>query len=40
VPSITDDAVVLRVWDFSETSQTVALLTRARGSVRGLAKGS
>lgn len=31
---------MLRTWDFSETSQTVALLTRGHGIVRGLAKGS
>ncbi|GAB4515647.1 MAG: hypothetical protein Tsb0013_20230 [Phycisphaerales bacterium] len=33
-------AIVLRQWDFSETSQTVALFTRERGLVRGLAKGA
>jgi DNA repair protein RecO (recombination protein O) len=40
VPTLVDQAVVLRVWDFSETSQTVSLLGRARGLVRGLAKGA
>ncbi len=40
MPTIVDQAVVLRVWDFSETSQTVSLLCRARGLVRGLAKGA
>lgn len=35
-----EDAVVLRLWDFSETSQTAALFTRGRGIVRCLAKGS
>lgn len=40
MPAIVDDAVVLRVWEFSETSQTAALFTRAHGSVRALAKGS
>lgn len=30
----------LRQWDWSETSQTVSLLTREHGVVRGLAKGS
>ena len=40
VPSITDQAIVIRRWDFSETSQTVSLLTREHGIVRGLAKGS
>ncbi len=33
-------AIVLRQWDFSETSQTVALFTRDAGLVRGLAKGA
>jgi len=37
---ITDDAIVLRRWEFSETSQTVLLLTRTLGAVRGLAKGA
>ncbi|MEM9084116.1 MAG: DNA repair protein RecO, partial [Planctomycetota bacterium] len=40
VPSLTDQAIVLRVWDFSETSQTVALLTQNHGVIRGLAKGA
>ena len=40
VPSVSDEAICLRVWDYSETSQTVALFTRAHGLVRGLAKGS
>ncbi len=40
VPTIQDEAVVLRHWEFSETSQTVSLFTRAHGVVRGLAKGS
>lgn len=35
-----DDAIVLRTWDFSETSQTVALFCRRLGLLRGLAKGS
>ncbi len=38
--TITDQAIVIRRWDFSETSQTVSLLTRHHGIVRGLAKGS
>lgn len=38
--STRDNAVVLRCWDFSETSQTVALLCRDGGMLRGLAKGS
>ncbi|MEM1422548.1 MAG: DNA repair protein RecO [Planctomycetota bacterium] len=37
---LTTQAVVLRQWDFSETSQTVALFTRTHGLVRGLAKGA
>jgi DNA repair protein RecO (recombination protein O) len=40
VPSITDQAIVIRRWDFSETSQTVSLLTREHGIIRGLAKGA
>lgn len=40
VPTISDAAVCLRRWDFSETSQTVALLTREHGVIRGLAKGA
>lgn len=35
-----DEAIVLRTWDFSETSQTVALFCRRIGLLRGLAKGS
>lgn len=38
--SVIDQAIVLRTWEFSETSQTVSLLCRARGLVRGLAKGA
>lgn len=37
---LTDTAIVLRRWEYSETSQTVSLLTRAHGIVRGLAKGA
>lgn len=40
VPTLQDDAICIRHWDWSETSQTVSLLTRAHGMVRGLAKGS
>lgn len=40
MPQIRDNAVVIRRWDFSETSQTVSLLTREHGVIRGLAKGS
>lgn len=37
---VREDAIVLRLWDFSETSQTAALFTRGLGMVRCLAKGS
>lgn len=37
---VREDAIVLRLWDFSETSQTAALFTRGQGVVRCLAKGS
>jgi DNA repair protein RecO (recombination protein O) len=37
---IVDQAIVLRYWEFSETSQTVSLFTRGRGMLRGLAKGA
>ncbi|MCI0675665.1 MAG: DNA repair protein RecO, partial [Phycisphaerales bacterium] len=40
MPTITDIAVCIRTWDFSETSQTVSLFVREHGIVRGLAKGS
>lgn len=40
MPRVKDDAIVLRRWEFSETSQTVLLLTRTNGLVRGLAKGA
>jgi DNA repair protein RecO (recombination protein O) len=39
VPPLRDQAIVLRQWEFSETSQTVSLLTRDHGVLRGLAKG-
>ncbi|MBY0307593.1 MAG: DNA repair protein RecO [Phycisphaerales bacterium] len=35
-----DQAVCVRQWDWSETSQTVSLLTRGHGLVRAVAKGS
>lgn len=35
-----DEAVVIRRWDWSETSQTVSLLTREHGILRGIAKGA
>jgi len=40
VPTIECEAVCVRHWDWSETSQTVSLLTREHGLVRCLAKGS
>ena len=40
MPANRDHAIVLRCWEFSETSQTVALLCRGLGMLRGLAKGS
>jgi len=40
VPPLRDDAICIRHWDWSETSQTVSLFTRASGLIRGIAKGS
>lgn len=40
MPTIRDDAICVRHWDFSETSQTVSLFLREHGVVRGLAKGA
>jgi len=40
VPRLIDDAVVLRRFDWSETSQIVWLFTRTRGLLRGVAKGA
>lgn len=40
MPPVSDDAVCIRHWDWSETSQTVSLFTRGHGLVRALAKGS
>ncbi len=40
MPTIKDEGVVIRVWDFSETSQTAWVFTRGHGLVRGLAKGA
>ena len=37
---VKDDAIVLRRWEFSETSQTVLLFSQSHGLVRGLAKGA
>ncbi len=38
--NLRDEGICVRHWDWSETSQTVSLLTREHGLVRGLAKGS
>lgn len=38
--TLSDNAICIRQWDFSETSQTVALLLREHGLLRGLAKGA
>jgi len=38
--TIRDQAIVLRHWEWSESSQTAALFTRAHGLIRGLAKGA
>lgn len=38
--TISDHAICLRHWDFSETSQTVLFFTAEHGLLRGLAKGS
>ena len=38
--TISDRAICIRHWDFSETSQTVSLFGREQGVFRGLAKGS
>lgn len=40
MPTIVDQALVIRHWDYSETSQTVSLFCREHGVLRGLAKGS
>lgn len=40
MPPTRDQAICIRHWDWSETSQTAWLFTRAHGFVRGLAKGS
>lgn len=40
MPRFTDDAIVIRTQEWSETSQLVTLFTRGHGKVRGLAKGS
>jgi len=40
VPAEHDEGICVRQWDWSETSQTVSVLTRGRGLVRAVAKGS
>ncbi len=40
MPKLRDEAVCIRRWDFSETSQTVAIFSRSHGLLRGLAKGA
>lgn len=40
VPAIRDEAIVVRRWDWSETSQAALLFCREHGAVRGLAKGA
>lgn len=40
MPTLHDQALCLRHWDWSETSQTAAIFTRLHGVVRVLAKGS
>jgi DNA repair protein RecO len=40
VPPVFDQAICVRHWEYSETSQTVWLFTRAHGLVRALAKGA
>ncbi|MBO6513952.1 MAG: recombination protein O N-terminal domain-containing protein [Phycisphaerales bacterium] len=37
---IEDQAICVRTWDWSETSQTAVMLTREHGMIRVLAKGS
>ena len=40
MPTVTDMAICLRRWDYSETSQTVRLFARDYGTVRGIVKGA
>lgn len=40
MPTISDNAICIRRWDFSETSHTVLLFCREIGLLRGLAKGA
>lgn len=38
--AVRDQAICVRVWDWSETSQTVSLFSREHGAVRAIAKGA
>jgi len=40
MPTVTDNAICIRRWDYSETSQTVSLFLRNNGIVRGIVKGA
>ncbi len=40
MPRLADDALCIRHWDWSESSQTVSLFGREQGVLRGLAKGA
>lgn len=40
MPTVQDQGICVRHWDWSETSQTVTLLTRDHGLLRCIAKGS
>ncbi len=40
MPNLIDQAICIRQWDWSETSQTVSLFCRGHGVLRGLAKGA
>lgn len=40
MPRLRDQAVPIRRWDWSETSQAALLFTREHGLIRGLAKGA
>ncbi len=40
MPTIADNSVCIRRWDFSESSQVVSHFTREHGMIRGLAKGA
>jgi DNA repair protein RecO (recombination protein O) len=40
VPAVHDEAICIRQWDWSETSQTVSIFCRQLGLLRALAKGA